>query len=214
MNNSNDNSSSPSPFSKALITLIPLVILGILLVVIFEFIFDLIEPISLMLSPGSEEPHWVVHIISALILALLVLLLGLALQSDRGKKAFKWLELNIFIRLPFYSSINDIVKRFSGIKDMPFSRVVLIDPFDSGAFLTGFVVDDCEDEILTVFVPTAPNPTNGNIYHVKNTHVKFVDITPREAMQTIIGLGTGTSKLFKNIIQPENHDKIAAMENQ
>jgi len=95
--------------------------------------------------------------------------------------------------------VYETVYQFAGVKDLPFSEVVLIDPFNTGTLMTGFVTDKTEmseDGIYTVFVPTAPNPTNGNIYHVKYDAIRFLDIGPQDAMRTIVGMGTGSKALI------------------
>ena len=79
---------------------------------------------------------------------------------------------------------------------MPFKQVVLVDPFDSGVLMTGFVAEEIENGLFTVFVPTAPNPTNGNVYHVPASRLKFLDIKAEKAISTVVGMGTGSSCLF------------------
>ena len=79
---------------------------------------------------------------------------------------------------------------------MPFSQVVLVDAYNTGVLLTGFVTETVSGDIYTVFVPTAPNPMNGNIYHVPASQLRFLDIEPEKAMRSIVGMGTGSSELF------------------
>ncbi|MTI20990.1 DUF502 domain-containing protein, partial [Fulvivirga sp. RKSG066] len=85
------------------------------------------------------------------------------------------------------------------------SEAVIIDPFDTGTLMTGFITDKINDDLYCIFVPTAPNPTNGNIYHVKKEAITFLDVAPQEAMRTVIGMGTGTAKLFKSY-KPSNKE--------
>lgn len=79
---------------------------------------------------------------------------------------------------------------------MPFRQVVLVDAYNTGVLLTGFVTETAAEGIYTVFVPTAPNPMNGNIYHVPVSQLRFLDIEPEKAMRSIVGMGTGSSILF------------------
>lgn len=80
---------------------------------------------------------------------------------------------------------------------MPFSQVVLVDAYNTGVLLTGFITETVSKEIYTVFVPTAPNPMNGNIYHVPASQLRFLDIEPEKAMRSIVGMGTGSTVLFE-----------------
>ena len=79
---------------------------------------------------------------------------------------------------------------------MPFSQVVLVKVFNSETLMTGFITEEMDDELFTVFVPTGPNPTNGFIFHVKRNQLVFVDTKPEDAMRTVIGVGTGSHILF------------------
>jgi len=194
-NSSTQHNSIIQTLTRGFIVLLPLVLIIAIFIILFNFIFDFIAPIGRLVTPG--EPHWIVHVITSLILFLIILLLGKAIEIRRGKKILQKVENNVLRKIPLYSTISDIVYQFSGIREMPFSKVVLIDPFRTGSFLTGFVAEEKFEDIVTVFVPTAPNPTNGNIFHVPREDVKFIDISPQQAMQTIIGMGTGTSTLFE-----------------
>ena len=98
-------------------------------------------------------------------------------------------------RIPFYSTLRDTVQQFFGRKKMPFSQVVIAEVMNTK--MTGFVTDERDDHTFTIFVPTAPNPTNGFIFHVKESQLEFLDARPEDAMRTIFGMGTGSSKLFQ-----------------
>ncbi|MEJ2005876.1 MAG: DUF502 domain-containing protein [Cyclobacteriaceae bacterium] len=199
MNATDNRNTVLQTLTRGFIVLLPLVLIIAIFAVLFDFVFDFISPIGRLVTPGETEPHWIIHVLTLLILFLIMLLLGKAVETKRGKHILKSVENNVLRKIPLYSTISDIVYQFSGLRDMPFSKVVLIDPFKTGSYLTGFVAEEEFEDIVTVFVPTAPNPTNGNIFHVPREDAKFIDITPQQAMQTIIGMGTGTSKLFNHI---------------
>jgi uncharacterized membrane protein len=133
-----------------------------------------------------------------LILAVFIFVVGLVLRNRIGKMYFRSFENTYLSQIPLYNTIKEMVGQFSGLKEMPFKRVVLIDPYNTGVLLTGFVTEDVSDSVYTVFVPTAPNPANGNIYHVPAEKLKFIEVEPERAMRTIVGMGTGSSCLFKD----------------
>jgi uncharacterized membrane protein len=85
------------------------------------------------------------------------------------------------------------------MKDLPFSQVVLFDPYNTGVLMTGFVTDKINDELFTIFVPTAPNPMNGNIYHAPKTTLTFLTVSSQEAMRTIMGMGTGSGDMIRGM---------------
>jgi uncharacterized membrane protein len=71
--------------------------------------------------------------------------------------------------------------------------------------MTAFITDEHEDGRTTVFVPTGPNPTSGNIYHLNSDQVFPIDIPVEDAIRTIIGVGNGSRKLLK--IYREKYEK-------
>jgi uncharacterized membrane protein len=55
-----------------------------------------------------------------------------------------------------------------------------------------------DGELVSVFVPTTPNPTSGYLLFFPRSEVKILDISVEEALRTIISLGT-VAKEDKNI---------------
>ena len=107
------------------------------------------------------------------------------------------IEVNWLEKLPFYKVIRDTVQQFTGQKKAPFSEVVLVDVFSNDTRMVGFITEELTETMVTVFVPTGPNPTNGFIFHVNRNQIEYLEVKPEEAMRTIIGVGTGSKVLLK-----------------
>jgi uncharacterized membrane protein len=181
---------------NGLLLVLPTIIILFLLSLIFKFVFNLVSPVSALLDKNADEHKFLINILALLIVIVLIFLIGLVMRSTRSIKTFKTFEGKYLLRIPLYSTLQETIAQFSGLKKMPFSQVVLVDAYNTGVLLTGFITEKAGDGIYTVFVPTAPNPMNGNIYHVPATQMKFLDIEPEKAMRTIMGMGTGSSVLF------------------
>ncbi|MDO8967613.1 DUF502 domain-containing protein [Algoriphagus sp.] len=179
-----------------LLLVLPTIIILFLLSLIFKFVFNIVSPISALLDKNAEKHALLINLLALLILVVFIFTIGLILRSARSKKSFKIFEGRYLLRIPLYSTLQETIAQFSGLKKMPFSQVVLIDAYNTEVLLTGFITEKACDGIYTVFVPTAPNPMNGNIYHVPSTQMRFLDIEPEKAMRTIMGMGTGSSVLF------------------
>ena len=68
-----------------------------------------------------------------------------------------------------------------------------------GAILmTGFITDN-QGEIITVFVPTGPNPTSGNIYHLPKAKVLKTGASVDNGMKSIISCGAGSAEVFASL---------------
>ena len=155
-------------------------------------------PLSNLLDGGADSPHWFINVLSFGIFCAFIFLIGIVVRNRVGKVYFKTFEKKYLSKIPLYSLIHQTVYQFIGVKKLPFSEVVLIDPFKTGTMMTGFVTDHIHDKYLTVFVPTAPNPTNGNIYHVRKDDVVPLSSSTQDAMRTIMGMGAGTSDILVN----------------
>lgn len=181
---------------QGFIFLLPLTIILILLSVIFGFIFKIVAPLSALLDHGGPVPDWVINLISVGILVVFFFLFGLMVKSTVGKGYFTSFENKYLTKIPLYSLVHKTVYQFAGLESLPFSQVVLIDPYKSGTLMTGFVTTQMSENMYTIFVPTAPNPMNGNIYHVPKESIQFLTVSPQDAMRTIMGMGTGSSCLL------------------
>lgn len=107
-------------------------------------------------------------------------------------------EDRYLLKVPGYKLVKETVQQFFGKNRSFFKEVVLVDIFNSGALMTGFITDD-QGEIITVFVPTGPNPTSGNIYHLQKNRVLKTKASVDNGMKTIISCGAGSAEVFANI---------------
>ena len=100
--------------------------------------------------------------------------------------------------------IKETVSQFIGNKKSPFSSVALAQIFGNETLVTVFVTDEHPDGSFTVFMPTGPNPTSGNIYHLKGDFVHPVDVPVEAAMKSIISCGAGSEKLVGSYLEKNN----------
>ncbi len=130
--------------------------------------------------------------------------IGVVVKTQFGKLIYKTLDSYLLRIIPTYSMIKEIVLQFLGDKKSPFSSVALVQIFENDTLMTGFVTENHENGLHTVFVPTGPNPTSGNIYHLKSRYVHMLDIGVEDAMKSIIGCGAGSSTLMKSYMNKQS----------
>lgn len=114
-----------------------------------------------------------------------------------------WVFLNkaedrYLLRIPGYKMVKETVQQFFSKNKSFFKEVVLVDIYNSGTLMTGFITDD-QGEIITVFVPTGPNPTSGNIYHLQKEKVLKTNASVDNGMKTIISCGAGSAEVFASM---------------
>ena len=178
------------------LVILPLALLLIVFKWIFNFILNFINPITKLLTIGGRIDGFLANLMAITPTILLCFGVGLFAKTTIGAYVFHEIEDKFLSRIPFYKGISETVKQFSNREKVPFSEVVMVDVFGTGTRMTGFVTDEHEDDMITVFVPTGPNPTNGFIFHVKKDQVVYVDVPSEEAMKSIIGVGSGSKNLI------------------
>lgn len=179
-----------------LVVVLPLTLLGFIIRLLFDLIIGLIRPLSSLFGFSDDVNEWLINLLVLGIILLLFFLIGLAVRTEVGQRLFQSIEEQWLKPLPFYSILRETVQQLFSKDKMPFSKVALVDPFGSGTLMTGFITDELPGGYFTVFVPTAPNPTNGFIFHLPPERVTLVDVRTEEAMRSVISLGIGSAKLF------------------
>jgi uncharacterized membrane protein len=162
----------------------------------WDMIASVVAPVSNLISflPFSD-------VIAVAIVLTIMTMIGQFTRTHLGGWVHSIVD-PILLRIPFYKTIRSLLGQlFSG--SIQFDRVVLVKPFgQEGAILLGFVADEHvfadegelmsgqPEDLITVYVPSSPNPTNGQVYTVKRRATLELDISVGEASQTIMSMGT------------------------
>jgi uncharacterized membrane protein len=149
-----------------------------------------------------------------LIFSLLVLLLTGALVTNfLGNKLILYGE-KLLERIPLvrtiYKSVKQVLETIFTSNSDSFRKVLLVEYPRKGlwsiAFQTGSstpqIVDRIGEEVVTVFIPTTPNPTSGFLIMVPVSDVRECDLSIDEALKIVISLGVvqPSAKLEENIV--------------
>lgn len=111
---------------------------------------------------------------------------------------------SILHRIPLintvYKTSQDIIKTLFSSDKNSFQKVVMV-PFPrNDIYVLGLVVREspaaCEKvakhRLISVLVPTTPNPTTGFLMMIKEEDLLFVDIRPEDAIKYIVSCGVIT----------------------
>ena len=107
------------------------------------------------------------------------------------------MEQRILKIAPGYTLIKETAKQFLGNRPSPFSEVAICTVDGSERRVTAFVTEKHSDGGYSVFVPTAPSPMSGAVYHLPGKWVTIVDISVEQVMQTFISCGAGSEKVME-----------------
>jgi uncharacterized membrane protein len=159
---------------------------------------------SLLLLPQAIRPETLLGFyipgVGALLTILVVLLTGLVAANIVGQRLVRFWE-GLLARIPVVKSIYYSVKQisdtlFSGSGDA-FRKVLLVRyPHPEAwsiAFQTGIpareVSEQVTDELVSVFIPTAPSPVNGFFFFVKKQDTIELEMTVDDALKYIVSMG-------------------------
>ena len=129
-----------------------------------------------------------------------ILLIGLMARNIVGRWLLEFGEgtlLRIPLAGPVYKTLKQLLETFLQGNSSRFRRVVLVEYPREGLFALGFVTgvmgtsiaSSFDQTMLSVFIPTAPNPTTGWYAVVPEKSVRDLDLSVEDAFRTIISAG-------------------------
>ena len=185
-----------------LVVILPVAILMFTFTWLFGLVTDLIQPLTDLLFGESflREYPYLAHAIVILIILAACFVVGVFVRTKAGTLIVRVLENAILRRAPGYSLIKETIVQIFGKGASPFSRVALVQVFGNDTLVTAFVTDEHADGSYTIFMPTGPNPTSGNVYHLKGEYVHPIDVPVEVAMRSIISCGAGSTQLVEAYI--------------
>ncbi len=149
---------------------------------------------------GAGPMHWYWSLCALLLAVLLIGLVGGLARYYFGKKLIELVDLAL-LRVPLlnkiYSAIKQVNEAFSPSNKSSFKQVVLVEFPRPGSYSFGFLTGEDHKEVqqktrehvLSVFVPTTPNPTSGFLVLVPEHEITKLDMSVAEGIKFIISLG-------------------------
>jgi len=167
---------------------------------------------SLVLLPPPWRPEAVfgtyVPGLGIVLSLLLLFLTGVLVKNLFGGRIVAGLE-SLVQRVPVIGPVYAGAKTFSETvltdKGTSFKQVLIVEFPRKGAWSVGFLTAENLEEVrartgedmISVFVPTTPNPTTGFIIVVNRSEVVFLDMSVEEAFKMILTLGVVAPKWKK-----------------
>ncbi len=113
-----------------------------------------------------------------------------------------WIVRKLPVISSVYSLLKQVFETFFSTKNQSFNKCVLLEYPRKGLWVIGFVSGETkgevkkkvQDELLSVFVPTTPNPTSGFLIFVPQKDTLPLNMTVEEGLKYIISCG---------IVEPE-----------
>lgn len=173
----------------------------------------------LLLLPDEYQPDALfgVHIpgLGVVISVVLVLATGMIVANLLGRRLVALWE-SLLSRIPLvrtlYAGVKQILEAVFATDGKSFRKVLLVEYPRKGvwslAFLTsdklGEVQEKTNQAVISVFVPTTPNPTSGFVLMVPENEVIYLDMTVEQGLKMIISLGSVVPDWEKERLQKQS----------
>jgi uncharacterized membrane protein len=171
---------------------------------VIKFLVDVLSK-SLLLLPPPYQPDVLLgfHVpgIGVIITLLVIFITGVFVANYLGRRLVSIGEA-VMSRIPLVRTIYTGVKQVTQTLFTPggqsFRKVLLVEFPQTGvwsiAFQTGIVgnalkVAVSEEEMVSYFIPTTPNPTSGFLMMAPKSKVIELDMTVDQALKFVISLG-------------------------
>lgn len=182
---------------------------------------------TLLLLPKAYQPDNLlgIHIpgLGVLLAVVLVLATGMIVANLLGRRLVNAWE-SLLSRIPLvrtlYAGIKQILEAVLATDGQSFRRVLLVEYPRKGvwslAFMTsdqlGEVQEKTRSEVMSVFIPTTPNPTSGFVLMLPKEDVIELDMSVEQGLKMIISMGVvvpdwGKEQLLKKQAQQKKPEQ-------
>ncbi|HYC04610.1 MAG TPA: DUF502 domain-containing protein [Azospirillaceae bacterium] len=150
-------------------------------------------------NPETFLPFWVPGL-GVLLVLLFLILVGMLTAGYLGRLVVAAGE-SLVGRLPvirgIYGAAKQIFETVLSKKSNSFRECVLVEFPRRGAWTVGFITGEPKGEIgdhlapgmLTVYVPTTPNPTGGYMLYLPETEVRRLEMSVEEGLKLVVSMG-------------------------
>ncbi len=179
---------------------------------------------SLLLVPPAWRPEallgFAIPGLGILLSLVLVLATGALAANLFGRRLVSWAE-SLLGRVPLVRTVYSGVKRLAetvlGDQGSSFRQVLMVEYPRRGmwtlAFQTGSPVGEVQaktaQEVLTVFIPTAPNPTSGFVVLVPREDIIALDMSVEDGLRMVISLGVVTPESGAEAVPDDSRTTLA-----
>ena len=151
-------------------------------------------------NDGKGPMYWYWSLVALLMAVVLISAAGVLARYYIGKKIIDWTD-RILMLVPLlnkiYAAIKQVNESFAGNRNS-FKTVVLVEFPREGIHSIGFLTSEQRDEVqqktrekvVSVFVPTTPNPTSGFLVLVPEDKVTKLDMSVADGIKYVVSLGS------------------------
>lgn len=169
---------------------------------VLPFVPSSYHPNELLRHYFGDDWTYNVRGLGVIVFLVFTIFVGWLAKGIFGRSILKWAE-GLVDRMPvvrsIYNGLKQIAETVFSQSDNNFDRACLIQFPRPGVWAIGFVATKAKgelaarlpdgDNVLTVFVPTTPNPTSGYLVFVAEIDLILLEMTVEDAAKLIISAG-------------------------
>ncbi|WP_231756979.1 DUF502 domain-containing protein [Microbulbifer elongatus] len=185
-----------------LAVVLPIAIFILLFQWLFGQISELVAPATEWMQAHTEFKDNFARLIVIAVILGLCFVIGLLVKTSVGRWIHRHLDHWLGKLAPGYNTIKELVLQFiggggtEGVLSGPVARA-RIHGAGNPLSVTAIVTSTHADGHFTVYVPTAPVPTSGFVYHLPPECVEILPhVTVEAAMKSIVACGSGSGQLL------------------
>ena len=202
----NPNNNSKSIFKTnviyGLLVLVPAAIIFLLLAKIIE----ILEKTAVAFNLKSTISFVIAVMLGLLLLFFLCFVIGAFVRTRIGSLSLERLERKVLNQIPGYEIISNVLKGFAEKRTA--YQAAMIQLYDQGTAVLGFIMEENDNGSLTVFVPSAPTLTVGSLHLVDRERVTILEAGSMDVTNCISQWGIGSQKILsRHTTKEEGNDK-------
>ncbi len=175
---------------SGLIELVPLIVTVVILLFIIGHADSLVRSLGFV-----EGRPWDFPGIGLIVLGVVFYFIGLLATTGFGRTLLDW-KSTILNHVPVVKTLYGVTQQamVSVGSQYNFSRVVFVEWPKDGMVAMGFVTGRARspgsgEDLVSLYIPTVPNPTSGNMAFVLEDDIVETDMTVEDAMKLIFSGG-------------------------
>lgn len=208
-----------SLFLTGVLTLTPVVLSVYILYRLFVLFDQMLKPALKLLLAKWLVPY--IPGLGLLLLILLILFTGMLARLYLGRKLFSvgdWFLNRIPLLSKLAQAIRQILESFLTDNKELFRKAVLLQYPREGVWAIGFMTrrtggevrerlrTEKDNRLISVFVPTTPNPTSGVLVFIPEDDVIYLDLTVEESLKLVVSGGVLVQQRGEESVDPGTKD--------
>lgn len=149
----------------------------------------------------NGDIHWYWSLFALAVAGVLISLIGRLARNYLGRRIIRLAD-RVLLQVPLlnkiYGTIKQVNEAFSSGNKSSFKQVVLLEFPRAGHYSLGFITGEQHHEVqsktkgnvVSVFVPTTPNPTSGFLVLVPESDITKLEMSVADGIKFIISLGS------------------------